>query len=120
VFTDFAQFLQPTQGGIQSAGVGDSVKVVSGAAVLGTYQAVKSGQLAAAAGQAASFQGWQQADIALRLITKTKVGTYAIPTRLFSPTNIDSITLTAAAEASGEWFGPTTFPADFKKLWGAQ
>ena len=120
MFTDFAQFLQPTQGGIQSAGVGDSVKVVSGAAVLGTYQAVKSGQLAAAAGQAASFQGWQQADIALRLITKTKVGTYAIPTRLFSPTNIDSITLTAAAEASGEWFGPTTFPADFKKLWGAQ
>ncbi|KRC51637.1 hypothetical protein ASE16_00630 [Leifsonia sp. Root227] len=120
VFTDFAQFLQPTQGGIQSAGVADTVKVVSGAAVLGTYQAVKAGQLAAAAGQAASFQGWQAGDIILRLITKTKVGDYAIPTRLFSPTNIDSVTLTAAAEASGEWFGPTTFPADFKKLWSAE
>lgn len=120
VFTDFAQFLQPTQGGIQSAGVADSVKVVSGAAVLGTYQAVKSGQLAAAAGQAASFQGWQSADIMLRLITKTKVGEYAIPTRLFSPTNIGSVSLTAAAEASGEWFGPTTFPDDFAKLWSGE
>jgi len=26
--------------------------------------------------------------------------------------------LTPAAEASGEWFGSTAFPAMFTKLWG--
>ena len=32
--------------------------------------------------------------------------------------NVRSITLTQAAQASGEWHGPPTFPARFKALWG--
>jgi len=32
--------------------------------------------------------------------------------------NARSITLTPAAQASGEWHGPPTFPAQFKALWG--
>jgi ribose transport system substrate-binding protein len=42
----------------------------------------------------------------------------AQPMRLFTKQNIGSIKVTAAAQASGEWFGDGSFQADFAKLWG--
>ncbi|UOE43305.1 sugar ABC transporter substrate-binding protein [Agromyces larvae] len=119
VVNDFAQFLQPTQGGVQAAGMIDSVKGVTGSVGVGGLQALASGTyLYAATGQANAYQGWVEADLALRLITGTPAPEYTIPVRLFTRDNIDSIELTEEAEASGEWFGPTTFRDDFLALWG--
>ncbi|KQP01815.1 sugar ABC transporter substrate-binding protein [Leifsonia sp. Leaf264] len=119
VVNDFAQFLQPTQGGVQSAGAMNTVKGVTGSVGLGGLQALAANNyLYAAAGQANSFQGWVEADLALRLMTGATVPEYTIPVRLFTRDNIDSVTLTDEAEASGEWFGPTTFRDEFATLWG--
>ncbi|MDQ4114553.1 MAG: substrate-binding domain-containing protein [Actinomycetota bacterium] len=117
VDAQFEQYLQPTQGGVQQASRTD-IKVLTGSASLGGLKALKSGTLAAVTAQAAAFQGWVNADAALRLILGQPVPEYKIPTRLFTKSNIDDVTLTEEAELSGEWFGPVTFPDEFKKLWG--
>lgn len=117
VEAQFEQYLQPTQGGVQQASRTD-IKVLTGSASLGGLKALRSGALAAAVAQAAAFQGWVNTDAALRLILGQPVPEYKVPTRLFTKSNIDDVTLTEEAELSGEWFGPVTFTDEFKKLWG--
>ncbi|MFE6760815.1 sugar ABC transporter substrate-binding protein [Streptomyces sp. NPDC057689] len=117
VDSQFEQYLQPTQGGVQQTSRTD-IKVVTGSASLGGMKALKSGSPVAATAQAAAFQGWVDTDAALRLILGEPVPEYTIPTRLFTKDNIGDVELTEAAELSGEWFGPATFTDDFKKLWG--
>jgi len=116
--TQFAQFLQPTLGGIQGAGVVGKVKVTAGSVQLGDLKALADGSIAAATGQASAFTGWLLADQALRLAAGEELPEYTIPIRLFTPENIGSIELTDAAEASGEWYGETTYPDEFAKIWG--
>lgn len=115
--SQFEQFLQATQTGLKQTSRTD-VKVVTGAAQLSGLQAVKSGSIDAAAAQASAFQGWVDTDAALRLMLGQELPTYTIPVRLFTRDTIGSVPLTSQAEESGEWFGPTTFTTDFKKLWG--
>jgi ribose transport system substrate-binding protein len=43
-----------------------------------------------------------------------------IPTRLFTEQNIGTIQITTADQASGVWFGNTSFEDDFAKLWGVE
>lgn len=118
VYSQFAQYLQPTIGGIQGAGVAGKVKVLAGSVQLDDLKAVSKGTLAAAAGQASAFQGWVDADAVLRLVNGDELPEYTIPARLFTSENIGDIDLTDAAEASGEWYGPTSFTDEFKKVWG--
>ena len=118
VISEYDNFLQPTGGGVQQAGKAASVKIVSTSATLSSIQAMAKGQGPTAdVGQSSPFQGWANADAILRLALKEPVPTYDIPYRLFTADNIHSIKATSAAEASGEWFGPTTFPAQFKAIW---
>lgn len=117
VQSQFEQFLQPTQAGIQSAGK-TGLKVIAGAAELSSLKALKSGQIQAAAGQATSYQAWVDVDAVLRMMLGSQVPDYTIPVRLFTKDSVADLKVTDAALASGEWFGPTTFPDDFKKLWG--
>jgi ribose transport system substrate-binding protein len=118
VQTQFAQFLQPTLGGIQGAGVAGSVKVIAGSVQLGDLKAVADGSVTAATGQGSAFTGWLLADLALRLVAGEDVPEYTIPVRLFTADNIGDVDLTEAAEASGEWYGDTGFPAEFAEIWG--
>ncbi len=115
IHTQFAQYLPVV---IPVAAEGGQ-QVGTGASTLGALQAVSGGQVAAASGQSATFGAWALIDTALRMANGQEVFDYVIPTRLFTADNIGDVTLTEEAEASGEWYGPTTFPADFKKLWGA-
>lgn len=117
VDSQFEQYLQPTQGGVQQTSRTD-IKVVTGSASLGGMKALASGSPVAVTAQAAAFQGWVNTDAALRLILGRPVPEYTIPTRLFTKDNIGDVKLTEEAELSGEWFGPATFTDDFKKLWG--
>lgn len=117
VDSQFEQYLQPTQGGVQQTSRTD-IKVVTGSASLGGMKALKSGSPVAVTAQAAAFQGWVNTDAALRLILGKPVPEYSIPTRLFTKDNVGDVKLTEEAELSGEWFGPATFTDGFKKLWG--
>jgi ABC-type sugar transport system substrate-binding protein len=119
VLSEFDAFLQPTFGGIQATGQGASIKLVSTAATLSSFQAMAKGQPPVAdVGQSLPFQGWSDADAILRLILKQPVPEYDIPIRLFSADNVGDIDLTEDASASGEWFGPTDFTDQYKSLWG--
>ncbi|GAA0911757.1 sugar ABC transporter substrate-binding protein [Virgisporangium aurantiacum] len=119
VESQFEQYLQPTQTGVQQASKIGSVKGLTGSVQLGGLQALASKNfLNAAAGQASAFQGWVDADAAMRLILGTELPQYTIPVRLFTRESIGSVKLTAEAEQSGEWYGPTTFTDEFKKIWG--
>ncbi|MGV9711734.1 sugar ABC transporter substrate-binding protein [Gordonia sp. NPDC003424] len=120
VDSQFEQYLQATQSGVQSANKTTAVKGVVGAAQLSGLQQLKSQNfLYAAAAQASAYQGWVDVDAALRMMLAQKVPAYTIPVRLFTRESIKDVPLTAEAQASGEWFGPTTFTTDFTKLWGA-
>lgn len=122
VVSEFDQYLQPTLGGVQQAGKIAAVKGVSGAAQLsGLKMMAGKNFLYASVGQASAYQGWTDADAVLRMMTGTagdKLPEYTIPIRLFTRDNVGSVPLTADAEASGEWFGPTDYTGSFLKLWG--
>jgi len=117
VEAQFGQYTQATQAGVQQTSR-PGIKVVVGAAGLSDLKAVANGQIAAAAGQSDAYQGWIDADAALRMMGGQSVPDYTIPVRLFTKDTMSDVTLTEQADASGEWFGPTTFTDDFEKLWG--
>ncbi|GGK75825.1 sugar ABC transporter substrate-binding protein [Mangrovihabitans endophyticus] len=122
VVSEFDQYLQPTLGGVQQAGRIAAVKGVSGAAQLAGLQMLsKKNFLYASVGQASAYQGWADADAVLRMLTGTggdALAEYTIPIRLFTRDNIGTVELTAGAEASGEWFGPSDYTTAFLTLWG--
>lgn len=118
VVTQYEQFLQPTQTGVQQSGRLADIKGVAGAAQLASLTAIKDENfLYAAASQAAAFQGYVDADAAIRLTLGIDVPEYEIPVRLFTRDTIADVTITDAAQRSGEWFGPTDFPEKFATLW---
>lgn len=118
VISEYDNFLQPTIGGVQQSGKSASIKVVSTSATLASIQAMSEGKGPAAdVGQSSAFQAWANSDAILRLALKKPVPAYDIPYRLFTADNVHSIKATSEAEASGEWFGPTDFPAQFKAIW---
>lgn len=117
VESQFEQFLQPTQTGIQQTSR-TGIKTVAGAAALTSLKAIQSGTLAAAAGQATAYQAWVDVDASLRMMLGQQTPTYTIPVRLFTKDTMSDVKVTDEALASGEWYGPTTFTDDFKKLWG--
>ena len=65
-----------------------------------------------------AYAGWALSDEILRLATKTAPANETFPSRLFTSDNIGSIQVTPAAQASGEWFGDTSYQSAFAKLWG--
>jgi ribose transport system substrate-binding protein len=64
------------------------------------------------------YAGWALTDEILRMMTKSGPVTETFPTRLFTKQNIGSVQVTAAAQASGEWFGDSSYETSFAKLWG--
>ncbi|WP_232794144.1 MULTISPECIES: sugar ABC transporter substrate-binding protein [Pseudofrankia] len=119
VVSEFEVYLQPTFAGVQQSGRAAAVKGVSTAAQINGLQMLAAGTfLHMDVGQAAAYQGWADADAALRMMLGKELPSYDIPIRIFTRDNIKDISVTTAAEASGEWYGPADFPAKFKTLWG--
>jgi ribose transport system substrate-binding protein len=119
ILAEFEHFVQPTIGGVQQSPNAAEIKIAASAATLNGLQMVDSGQqLLANAGQNFAYQGWATADAIFRLAAGQEVPEYEISFRLFTPDNIGDIELTEEAEASGEWYGPTDYQADFAALWG--
>jgi ribose transport system substrate-binding protein len=117
-FTQYEDSLAPTVQGARSSGkTGISLAVsagtVYGLGLLKGNSAVKAVDVVDEA-----YEGWALTDEILRMATKSAPVTETIPDRLFTGQNIGSIQVTAAAQASGEWFGDSSYQAAFAKLWG--
>jgi ribose transport system substrate-binding protein len=120
-YTEFEDDLQPVLQGIQQSGKINSIKVEAATATIAGLQKLKAGQsVAGEVGDDVNYEGWADADDLFRMLTGAPVITENIPERIFDTANIGSVTLTPAAQASGEWYGdPHGFQTGFAKLWGS-
>lgn len=117
-YTEFEDSLQPTLQGVQQSGRAASISVSTAAGSVNGLGLIKSGSVKAVVAADQLYMGFGVTDELLRMMTKSGPIDEAQPMRLFTKQNIDSIKVTAAAQASGEWFGDGSFQADFTKLWG--
>jgi ribose transport system substrate-binding protein len=118
-YTEFEDSLQPTMAGIQQSGKSSSVDLaVAGGSVNG-LGLLKGGQVVkAVVAVDQAYAGWALTDEVLRMMTKSGPANETFPSRLFTAQNIGSIQVTPAAQASGVWFGDSSYTSDFAKLWG--
>jgi ribose transport system substrate-binding protein len=117
-YTEFEDSLQPTIQGIQQSNKTGIALSVAGASTdsLGLLKSGDLVQAAVAVDQA--YAGWALTDEILRMATKTAPAAESFPSRLFTKQNIGTIQVTTAAQASGAWFGSTSYQAQFEQLWG--
>ena len=117
-YTEFEDSLQPTIQGIQQSGRTDMDLSVAGGSVDGLGLLKGDSVVKAVVAVDQAYAGWALTDEILRMMTKSGPVNETFPSRLFTKQNIGSIQVTPAAQASGEWFGNTSFQSDFAKLWG--
>jgi ribose transport system substrate-binding protein len=116
-YDGMSTFVDPA---VQAAGKSSTVKVATFNADLQPMQQMaKHNLIYVDVGSHNTYEGWAYADQALRMMTGTKpVPNELVPIRVFTRDNVGSLQLTQAATDSGEWFGPATYVAEYKKLWG--
>jgi hypothetical protein len=51
---------------------------------------------------------------------QTPISSYDIPMRIFTQSNVGSLTLNQQAENSPSWYGGGNWEAAFEKSWGAK
>jgi len=118
-YTEFEDSLQPTIQGIQQDGKESSISLSVGAGTVNGLGLLQTGSLVKAVVVVdEAYEGWALTDQILRMATGTAPVQETIPTRLFTKQNIGTIQVTTADQASGVWFGDTSFENDFAKLWG--
>jgi ribose transport system substrate-binding protein len=118
-YTEFEDSLQPTIQGIQQDGKASAISLSVGAGTVNGLGLLKSGSLVKAVVVVdEAYEGWALTDQILRMATGTAPVQETIPTRLFTKQNIGTIQVTTADQASGVWFGDTSFENGFAKLWG--
>jgi ribose transport system substrate-binding protein len=121
-YGEFEDELQGATQGIQQAGKASTIKAEFATATIAGLTKMKQGQMIyAEIGDDVNYQGWADADAILRMIVHQAVVPENIPERIFDRSNIKTISLTNAAQASGVWYGnPNTFKSGFLKLWGVK
>ena len=116
----YDQYVAFVTQGIQDANATTRVKMAASAAALSGLQDVASPTSTVKAEVADNqvYNGWIDADEALRMALGQAAVTYSIPIRLFTSANIGGVQLTDAGQALGTWFGSTSYQQQFEKLWG--
>jgi ribose transport system substrate-binding protein len=117
-YTEFEDSLQPTVQGIQQSGKSGISLSVAGGSVDGLGLLKGNSVVKAVVAVDQAFAGWALTDEILRMATKSGPVNETFPSRLFTTQNISSIQVTPAAQASGAWFGNSSYQSDFAKLWG--
>jgi ribose transport system substrate-binding protein len=115
-------YLPAAVSGVQAAGKTRSIKISSSGDVLASVQQVKSNpQLLAMAGTNPPYLAWTMADSVFRMVAgQAPPKTYPVLNRVFTKQNVNSLDLTTAAEAGGQWFGSTGYKQAFANLWSAK
>jgi ribose transport system substrate-binding protein len=117
-YTEFEDSLDPTVQGIQQANKTNIALSVAGGSVDGLGRLKSNTVVKAVVAVDQAYAGWALTDEVLRMATKTTPVTETFPSRLFTEQNIGSIQVTTAAQASGAWFGDSSYQATFAQLWG--
>lgn len=117
-YTEFEDSLQPTVQGIQQSGKTGIALSVAGGSVDGLGLLKGNSVVKAVVVVDQAYAGWALTDEILRMATKSGPVNETFPSRLFTTQNIGSIQVTPAAQASGSWFGNSSYQSDFAKLWG--
>ncbi len=114
LYDGMATFMFP---GIEAAGAGDTVKLVSFNATPAVMKDLSEGGVVVAeVGSAADWQGWAVADSALRELSGVDaIKDPKVPMRLFTKDNIGSIDLSAQEST---WYGSSDYKSEYKTLWG--
>ena len=117
-YTEFEDSLDPTVQGIQQANKTNVALSVAGGTIDGLGRLKSGSMVKAVVTVDQAYAGWALTDEILRMATKTAPASETFPSRLFTSANIGSVQVTAAAQASGAWFGDNSYQASFEKLWG--
>jgi len=117
-YTEFEDSLQPTIQGLQQSNKTSIQLSVAGGSVDGLGLLAGNSQVKAVVTVDQAYAGWALSDEILRMATKTAPVTETFPSRLFTKQNIGTIQVTTADQASGAWFGDTSYQSTFEKLWG--
>jgi ribose transport system substrate-binding protein len=117
-YTEFEDSLQPTVQGIQQSGKSGISLSVAGGSVDGLGLLKGNSVVKAVVVVDQAYAGWALTDEILRMATKSGPVNETFPSRLFTAQNIGSIQVTPAAQASGAWFGNSSYQSDFAQLWG--
>jgi ribose transport system substrate-binding protein len=118
-YTEFEDSLQAAVSGIQQAGKTSSMALsVAGGSVNGLGVLKSGGIVKAVVAVDQAYAGWALTDEILRMATKSGPVTETFPSRLFTADNIGSVQVSDAAQASGAWFGDTSYQSSFATLWG--
>jgi ribose transport system substrate-binding protein len=117
-YTEFEDSLQPTMQGIQQSGKSGIALSVAGGSVDGLGLLKGNSVVKAVVAVDQAYAGWALTDEILRMATKSGPVNETFPSRLFTTQNIGSIQVTPAAQASGAWFGNSSYQSDFATLWG--
>ncbi len=117
-YTEFEDSLQPTVQGIQQSGKSGMSLSVAGGSVDGLGLLKGNSVVKAVVVVDQAYAGWALTDEILRMATKSGPVNETFPSRLFTAQNIGSIQVTPAAQASGAWFGNSSYQSDFAQLWG--
>ncbi|MCL2768667.1 MAG: substrate-binding domain-containing protein [Solirubrobacterales bacterium] len=119
VMPEFDAALQGVEQGIQQSGMAQKVAVVTSAGDLPALQMVSAHRVSADVGQDFPYEGWADADEMLRMMLHAPIVEEHVPLRIFTAADVGEVKLTTAAQASGEWYGSSSYTTMFEKLWGA-
>src|SRR4029077_11471655 len=117
-YTEFEDSLDSTVQGIQQSNKTNISLSVAGGSVDGLGRLKSNSMVKAVVVVDQAYAGWALTDEILRMATKTAPANETVPSRLFTSQNISSIQVTTAAQASGVWFGDTSYQSAFEKVWG--
>jgi ribose transport system substrate-binding protein len=118
-YTEFEDSLDPTVQGIQQSNKTDVALSVAGGTVDGLGRLKSNSMVKAVVVVDQAYAGWALSDEILRMATKAAPVTETFPSRLFTAQNVGAIQVTTADQASGAWFGNSSYQSAFAQLWGA-
>jgi ribose transport system substrate-binding protein len=117
-YTEFEDSLDPTVQGIQQSSKANIALSVAGGTVDGLGRLKSNSIVKAVVVVDQAYAGWALSDEILRMATKIAPVTETFPSRLFTAQNIGTIQVTTADQASGAWFGNSSYESAFEQLWG--
>jgi ribose transport system substrate-binding protein len=108
--------------GLASSGNAQSIEQVGATGSLSTLQAMakSSKPVVGDVGLDYDYSGWVAADGILRMLLGEPVpANPLIPLRIFTPSNVQSLSLTSASDQN-TWYGVSNISKTFNQLWGVK
>ncbi|MDP9091608.1 MAG: substrate-binding domain-containing protein [Actinomycetota bacterium] len=115
-------FVAPIIAGIQSAGRASKVKVISSGGDLAGLQRIKANNFQISdSSNSPVYIGWMFTNALIRLLAgEAPIAGNAGTTKIFSKSNVGTLSLTPAKYGSDDWYIGSDWQKQFLAAWGAQ